>query len=280
MNTLSSARDALARVPGLDVRELDVRKLSGGLSNRSYLVKQGQERWVLRLDPRVPGAFQPDRELELRALQTAAAAGLAPEVVFADPATGVLLCRYLDGRALPPAALQHDDKLHAIGLLMREVHALPLCGTRISMPDTAIVYRDYIERHGEPNRFARYCVDAINAQPPADRVRFCHNDIVAANIIGNGRLRLIDWEFAGDNAPLFDLASLIGFHDLDERQAGVLLESYLGRADAAARQALLQQRIVYDAIQWLWLAARQEHSAAAGDKARLSNLEARLMATA
>ena len=38
---------------------------------------------------------------------------------------------------------------------------------------------------------------------------FGHNDLLAGNFIDDGRrLWLIDWDYAGFNSPLFDLANL------------------------------------------------------------------------
>lgn len=280
MTTSMSVRDALALVPGLDLQAVEVRTLSGGLSNRSFLIEHGSERWVLRLDSGGPRAFEPDRALEMRAQQMAAAAGLAPAVIFADPSAGVLISRYVAGRSWTAADLADDRKLSSLATRLRDVHALPLCGTRISMPETAMIYRRYIERHGPWHEFASRCVEVISAVTPPESISFCHNDIVAGNIVANGAPVLIDWEFASDNAPLFDLASLIGFHDLDERQVDVLLEAYTGKRDPVASGALADQCILYDAIQWLWLAARQAGAAVSGDEARLLQLQERILAAA
>jgi thiamine kinase-like enzyme len=277
MKTRLSARDALALVPGLDANAIEIRTLAGGLSNRSYEVRHGEQRFVLRLDAAKPAAFQPDRALELRALGTASAAGFAPEVTFADPTRGVLLYRFVEGRQWTATDLESEQNLHELALTLRDVHALPPTGKRISMPETAEVYCKYIERQGNPNSFGRYCAALIGSMPPLDTVTFCHNDIVAGNIIGNGKLTLIDWEFASDNEPLFDLASLIGFHDLNAHQATSLLASYCGRPDRDARERLDRQRIIYDAIQWLWLAARQQDVVMAGGNARLARLKDRIL---
>ncbi len=280
MKSRLGARDALAMVPGVDVDALEIRKLPGGLSNRSFLIVGGDSRWVLRLDPHMPGAFQPDRRLELCALQTASAAGLAPRVIFAEPAMGVLICNYVEGHAFTQAELEDDSKLRALAGLLRAVHSLPHCGTRLQMSATAKIYAKYIERNAGPNAFADYCVELIASMPRPQRVSFCHNDIVAGNVIGNGTLKLIDWEFAGDNDPLFDLASLIGFHDLDEHRVDVLLRAYCEVPDERVHDRLQQQRVIYDAIQWLWLAARQQDRETTEQAVRLAKLQKRIRASA
>jgi len=56
---------------------------------------------------------------------------------------------------------------------------------------------------------------------------FSHNDLLAANFIDDGeRLWLLDWEYAGHNSPLFDLANLAANNDLSEEGERWLLQNY------------------------------------------------------
>ena len=53
---------------------------------------------------------------------------------------------------------------------------------------------------------------------PVDLV-FGHNDLLAGNFIDDGRrVWLIDWDYAGFNSPLFDLANLASNNEFDRRR--------------------------------------------------------------
>ena len=56
---------------------------------------------------------------------------------------------------------------------------------------------------------------------------FGHNDLLAGNFIDDGRrLWLIDWDYAGFNSPLFDLANLASNNEFPEKLEQELLEMY------------------------------------------------------
>lgn len=261
-------------------RRLDLpatyRELQAGLTNTSYLVDVNGRPHVLRIDTPHAQTLGLDRELEYRVQRRAADAGLAPAIVAAEPAAGWVVYEYLPGRALVPGDLADRKTLEAIAALLRAVHALPVAGRTLSVTAAASRYAAVVEADRQLLPFARGCVEVVVESPPADDVRCCHNDIVAGNLISNGRLRLIDWEYACDNEPLFDLASLAGYHDLDERAVTILLGAYAGGHDRAMRERLERQRRLFDALQWLWLAAQQVLAPNDAQRRRLTVLERRI----
>lgn len=248
--------DALDLVPGWNPDISDVEELKGGLTNRTFYVRQDDRQCVLRIDSEASSLFEFDRAGELVALESASRAGIAPAVIFADPEAGILVTEFVEGRVWDEPDLESSENLEALGSLLREVHALPETGHRLDMSQVARLYESNLQKRQGLHAFATRCVEIIDSIPASAQSTCCHNDIVAANVIAGDRLRLIDWEFSCDNDPLFDLASAIGFHNLDSERAAILLSAYLGGSDPALSEQLEEQIRVFDAIQWLWLATR------------------------
>jgi len=274
-STISPA-EALSRIPGWNGKPATWRELKGGLTNRTYLVERADESFVLRLDAAHTSAFNPDRIGEIEIQKQAAAAGLAPELIFAGADSGILLSRYVPGRAWDAADLDDDKNMEALADLLRRVHDLPASGILFDPNGVAKRYAANLKMHHGLHAFALRCKDIIAGISMSGKFRCCHNDVVAANIVADPALKLLDWEYACDNDPMFDLASLIGFHNLVDDRQEVLLNAYAGGNDIVLNERLDAQVRLYDAIQWLWLANRQVITRTFAQAARLEELQRRI----
>jgi thiamine kinase-like enzyme len=57
----------------------------------------------------------------------------------------------------------------------------------------------------------------------------CHNDLLAENCLDDGQtVRLIDYEYAGNNDPMFELGNLWSESTLDAEHLDELIECYYG----------------------------------------------------
>jgi thiamine kinase-like enzyme len=164
-----------------------------------------------------------------------------------------LLTEYAEGDVWRRSDLDDDDQLDRLADTLRRLHALPLTGRRF---DAVAAADTYIREIGDAHRgAAKRFHAAIRAAPVRSELRCCHNDLVAANILYADGVRLLDWEYACDNDPLFDLATIVAHHRLRTRQARRLLDAYFDDGGVRWRKRLAEQQIVYDALTWLWQAA-------------------------
>lgn len=276
MNATLDAREALRYVPGWAHEDVVLEEQAGGRTNRVYRVDRQGESYVLRLDAPHTRAFNLDRGAEAAILAQASAAGLAPEVVFSDPARGILLCRYLAGRVWTAADLESAGNIEALAELLRRVHALPVSGRRFAPVQIAEGYLANLRSRPDLHALGARYTGIVAGAGAVERLRCCHNDVVAANLVEAKGLMLLDWEYACDNDPLFDLASVIGYHDLDETRARSLLAAYAGDDDRERYAALCAQVRLYDALHWLWLANREMTSPDGEQRCTLARLAARL----
>ncbi len=267
--------DARAKVASLAIwrRPVEPEPVSGGITNANFLVDDGGRRCFVRVGDDIP-VHHVARWHELAASRAAAAAGISPPVLHAEP--GVLVLGHIDGRTLAPADVRERRQLERIVTLLHRVHReLPLHLRGPSLVfwvfhvvrDYAATLRDGASRHlpGLPDLLAR-AERLERATGPIDLV-FGHNDLLAANFVDDGRrLWLVDWDYAGWNSPLFDLGGLASNSELPMADRLWLLEAYFGRppTDELQRraQAMLAASLLREA---LWSMVSELHSRLAFD---------------
>jgi len=217
--------------------KVDPKPLSGGITNVNFVVEDGGEKFVVRVGGDIP-LHQVMRFNELAASRAAHGAGVSPEVVHWEP--GALVLRFIEGRTFEAADVRKSENLAAIVELVRRVHRdVP---SRLRGPALVFwvfhVLRDYAAtlRDGasrmvpELPRLMEIAADLEREIGPVDLV-FGHNDLLAANFIDDGRrLWLVDWDYAGFNSPLFDLANLATNNEFAPDLEDRLLEAYFGKA--------------------------------------------------
>lgn len=257
-------RATLARLATLlrvDAARLQAQPLPGGLSNRGCLLRCGSERWAVRL-PLVSTPGESTRagetlslESERRVLAVAAEAKLAPEVVVCDDETGALVTRYVErATSLTAEQVREHVNVDRIAITLRRLHGLPAPGGLAAFRPTELagIYIDAVSGSpGARHNFAderrvwgpefTHLAQAYEAafEPTA----LCHNDLVAANILDDGQLRLVDFEFAVLADPVLDLAGLAGLNGFGPAHCHRLLDAYYGPERVPISLAQLNQVI-------------------------------------
>ena len=58
------------------------------------------------------------------------------------------------------------------------------------------------------------------------KLAFCHNDLNTMNIFLNKNMKFIDWEYAGLNQPIYEIASIKKSFNLSSDQLDIFLKAY------------------------------------------------------
>jgi len=228
----TSARD---RVVNLDFWSSHVvpEPLGGGITNTNFIVDDQGERFVVRVGDDIPlhGIM---RFNEIAAARAAHAVGISPEIVHS--ADGVFIMRFIEGRTFSEKDVREQQNLERI------LHLIRVCHNEIPkhFKGPALVFwpfhvcRNYILTAKEGNSrmmdfFPRFLDINEELEKTVGEINliFGHNDLLAANFIDDGkRLWLLDWDYAGYNTALFDLANLSSNNVLSSKQEDWILETY------------------------------------------------------
>ena len=263
-------RDAKEFIRGLPCWKGSVKIAThpGGITNQNFLVQDQNEKFFARVGEDIPvhGVMRCN---ELAASRAAWAVGLAPKVVYSAP--GVLVMNFLRGRTLVSKDVQREETLRKILSLIGRCHRYMPAYIRGSANLFWVfqVLRNYAATlRDENNRLAAQLprlmeiADRLEEAVGTMQLVFGHNDLLAANFIDDGdRLWLIDWEYAGFNSPLFDLANLASNNDLSVEQENWVLEIYFDRhPDDDLRRAYCAMKCASLLREGFWSLVSETHS--------------------
>ena len=236
---------------------MEVRELTGGLSNRTVRVTTTDAGVPLDLvvRPRAAGLLGTDRDREHRNTVTAATTGAGPAVVEFVPPDGPLAVAYLDARPLRLEDLRAD--LARVAALCRRLHGGPrfegdLDVAAVQQRDLLLVddHRTWRPRsHSHLGPVVARVVAAMDDNPVPTVP--CHNDLPGGNVLDDGRrLWLVDFEFAANNDPWFELGNLASGAALDHEQVEELVAAYDG---GAGPERVARTRLWSAVCSWTWV---------------------------
>ncbi|MFN8079735.1 MAG: phosphotransferase [Kineosporiaceae bacterium] len=224
-------------------RPWQAQELTGGLTNHNYKVtvpalpvEAGTQTFVARLSTASGALLAIDRDVEHACSVAAARTGVAPMVVDYVPQVGVLVIEWVEGRTYGPEDLRIEANLPGVATALRRLHAAERFPADFDMFAIQRRYLDVVQRNGFrlPERYLEF-------MPTVERIRGalsvrdegtvpCHNDLLAANLIDDGeQVWLIDYEYAGNNDPCFELGNLWSESNLAPEQLDHLIELYYGK---------------------------------------------------
>lgn len=241
--------------PGEAVREV-IRQ--GGMTNHTYAVQLSGGCYIFRL-PGLGTESLIDRNNEKISAELASELNIDTELNYFNAETGVKIARYIrNAVTMSPFLMRKEENMQAAADVFRCLHH---CGR-----DTGVFFDVFQMAKGYEELIQKYKgafypdyedirrkIIAIKDKADKDTLGKvpCHNDPLCENWIqGEGRMFLVDWEYAGMNDPMWDLADLSIEAEYSPELDEKLLKMYLKRA--AAEKEIFHFRANKIFLDFLW----------------------------
>jgi thiamine kinase-like enzyme len=228
------------QVPVLAAKPRTVEELRGGLTNLNLKVTTPDGVYVVRLTRSDNSLLGIDRDAESHNTLAAEQSGAGAPFVDYRPDLGLLVIGYVGGRSYGNDDLRVPGALARVAAACRLLHAGPRFVGDFDMYVRQPTYLRTCREAGFPipGDYEAYVSDfrrirAALAVNPVSTVP-CNNDLLAGNIVDDGeRIWLIDYDYAGNNDPYFELGNTWTECELDEVHLAELVTAYVGREDPA-----------------------------------------------
>lgn len=207
--------------------------LSGGITNRNYKVTLPAGPVVVRAYEHESSALAINRENEYRNSVAAADSGAGAPVIEYLPQENLLIVGWIEGRTFVEADVRQAENLPRIAEACRALHSGPRFVNDFNMFAIQERYLSLVRERGYrlPDRYEEFLpqVELIRlamAVAPEPTVP-CNNDLLAGNFIDEGsRIRLIDYEYSGNNEASFELGNIWSESTLPDELLEVLVRAY------------------------------------------------------
>lgn len=256
--TLEQVVDQIADWRG---KRIAVQPLPNGLTNANYRVDVDGRAFVVRIPGASTELLAVDRENEYHNTLAAAQVGVGPRVAHYLPDEQVMVLELIHGRTLSIPELQAPGMPSRVARSIRMLHAGPRFFRDFSMFRVVDFYL-----HVAATRGVRIPASYRERLPIVRRIEGalaacavptvpCHNDLLPDNYIDDGQLlRLVDYEYSGNNDPAFELGNTCQELLYDEAQITELCAAYFG-ASSPDRVARVKLNMIVSDVGWtLWAA--------------------------
>lgn len=238
----------------------------GGLTNRTYYVAMPNEKEYI---VRIPGEGTEElieRENEETSTKLACSLEIDAKLLYFGK-DGSKVTEYIpEAITMSPCSLKEEKHIKQVAGIFLKLHT---CNVNTGVPFEVFdmadeyekiiydkhvsMYADYIDIKGTVNKIK----EEIDNTCKIKKVP-CHNDPLCENwIVGMGKMYLVDWEYAGMNDSMWDLADVsieAGYnHVHDEKLLVEYLERKLTQLDW---KHFLASKIYVDYLWTLWAKAR------------------------
>lgn len=248
MPTLSEIRNIYYVISGQRASKID--PLKAGFSNHSYLINN---RHVLRIKKPLKDSYYDARQ-EAFAIKNVTPLKISESVLFFDERDGTKLSLFLT-RTKKIVDIPTDKQLSLVAKTLHKLHRTKIVsGKSFDVFERLRYYKskcvDFVD-----SIYERKVVASVERFYNSEPFVLCHNDVVNGNLLfRSNKVFLIDFEYASDNNPLFDLASFLSENNIDdEKTRRLFLKYYFNkRCDEKIYRHILRLIALQDILWYYW----------------------------
>ncbi len=233
--------------------------LDKGMTNDSYTFLCAGQKYIYRRAGSGSDMLV-DRNKEYATYQALFGKGISDVVVYHNPFSGTKITEFLqDSKSID----KHNPRHIKLALdALRKLHRRNIIPPHEFDFEKTITYYEEICYKADAQLFDTYPKYKAVIMNLLEKVKnmntekcFCHIDFVPGNclITKDGPVVLIDWEYAGRQDPIVDVAMFCISASYNKRQSDKLLELYLERKPTVAEKARFYTYIATRGLMWsLW----------------------------
>ncbi len=244
-----------------------IQPLLGGLTNTNFRVEVDRVPYFVRIPGPKTELLAIDRKNEVHNTKAAAQAGVGAKVVYHLPEHDVMVLEFIYGETMSKDKLQEPGMPTRMAQSIKMLHNGPPFLTDFNMFRLTEFYLDICKQYDVtiPDRYpermpAVYQIEKAFAAQPLASVP-CNNDLLGENYIDDGKLlRLIDYEYSGNNDPCFELGNTCQEMGFDEERIQEMCAAYFGAA-TLSKLARMKLNMIMSDVGWaLWAAIQAKIS--------------------
>lgn len=219
-----------------------------GLTNKNYRVITEHYDVIVRI-PHSDSSNIVYRKHEDLAHQLIQTTNLNVNIIYFSPEDGLKIADYVPD-LLTFSEYKGKDRIRRTAQLMRNLHQLNQCiGVEFNPIERYLKYRKHVNHPMVDDVFAQTILDTLDSIKRPHTL--CHNDWVEGNICFTDKKDyLIDYEYAGDNDPFFDVMSFITENDLTEEEKNEFIQAYFTQEPTQEELDLLKVYEQFHNLLW------------------------------
>ncbi len=228
-----------------------IQELSDSITSTSYLLKYLDQKYVLRIDKSFDQGVIPDRVNELKILEYLDKNHLCNKLVHADLDKGLLLTEFIEAIEWSDKDINKTNNIIKLAFTLKVIHTLTPKAQAFDLLSGVRRYAETLQTEIS-KKWANEIISLYSECENRPAV-LCHNDLHSGNIIESDKLIFIDWEYAGLGNPLFDVSSILQYHQLSDTRTELFLNAYCGEVSQREREDIQRFKSIQDRLLALWL---------------------------